>query len=101
MPLRNEAKSARVLIQVRVQPKAGRERVEVVDGSRPPRLKVYVTAVPADGKANTAVVALLADKLGVAKSAVQIVRGHRSRDKTVEIEGITPEQAVRILTEDI
>ena len=101
MPLLNGPQSTRLLIQVRVQPKAGRERVEVVDNWRPPRLKVYVSAVPADGKANAAVVALLADKLGVAKGAVEIVRGHRSRDKTIEIKGITPEQAVRILTQDI
>jgi uncharacterized protein (TIGR00251 family) len=90
-----------MIFQVRIQPKAGRERVEVVDGSRPPRLKVYVTAVPADGKANAAVVALLADKLGVVKGAVQIIRGLRSRDKSVEIEGMTLQQAVRILTEEI
>ncbi|MDA1348088.1 MAG: DUF167 domain-containing protein [Chloroflexi bacterium] len=88
-------------IQIRVQPKAGRERVEVVDGPGPPKLKVYVTAAPEGGKANAAVVALLADRLGVAKGAVQIVRGHRSRDKSVEIEGVTPSQAVRILSEDI
>ena len=83
-----------VLLQVRVQPKAKRERIEVVDASN---LKVYVTAAPEGGRANAAVVALMAKRLGVAKSSVWVVRGHRSRDKTIEIEGVTAAEAARRL----
>lgn len=70
---------------VRVKPKARAERVggAWADGS----LLVEVQAAAVDGKANTAVVAALADAFGVARSAVTIVTGARSRTKLVAIEG--------------
>ena len=83
-------------LQVRVQPKAKRNSIEVVEGSK---LKVYVTAVPEDGKANDAVVALLAKSLGVAKSNIRILRGHKSRDKLLNIEGLTRDEVIARLTD--
>lgn len=71
-------------LDVRVQPKAGRNSVEV-DGDR---VTVRVTAPPEGGKANAAVVALLAKRLKVAKGRVQIVGGHKGRDKRVRIEDV-------------
>jgi uncharacterized protein (TIGR00251 family) len=53
------------------------------------RLVVRVTAPPAEGKANEAVRRLIAKRLGVAKSRVTIVRGARSRDKTIRIERVS------------
>jgi uncharacterized protein (TIGR00251 family) len=49
------------------------------------RLLVRTTAPPVDGKANDAVRRLLAEHFGVSTSKIEIVAGHRSRDKTVEI----------------
>ena len=46
-------------------------------------LRVRVTATATDGKANKAVVKLLAKHLGVAPSSIEIVRGHTSRDKLI------------------
>ncbi|GHS97010.1 UPF0235 protein [Bacteroidia bacterium] len=51
----------------------------------PTRYRVYVTAAPADGAANRAVIKLLAEHLGVAKSKIRIIRGETSRDKLMEI----------------
>ncbi len=85
------------MLQIRVQPKAKRDAVEVVEGGG---LKVYVTAAPEDGKANDAVVALLAKRLGVSKSALSIVRGHRSRDKVLRVEGLSDGEALSILAEN-
>jgi len=48
-------------------------------------LKVYVTAVPEKGKANEAVIVLLAKHFGVAKSKIKIIKGEASRWKIVEI----------------
>lgn len=54
---------------------------------------------PADrGRANDAVVSLLAGELGVATSAVRVVAGHTNRTKLVEVEGIDSEEAERLLT---
>lgn len=78
-----------VTIHVRLTPKGGRDAVEgwaeAADGSV--HLKVRVRAVPEDGKANDALVALLAAKLDVPKSAVRIASGAAARLKRVEIAG--------------
>lgn len=69
-------------LAVRVTPKASRNAVE----DTPEGLRVYVTTVPEDGKANAAVCKLLASALGVAKSRLTLVRGATSRDKVFRIE---------------
>lgn len=83
-------------LQIRVQPKAKRNSIEVVEGSK---LKVYVTTAPEGGKANDAVVALLAKSLGVAKSHIRILRGHKSRDKLLDIEGLSEDEIITRLTD--
>jgi hypothetical protein len=59
--------------------------------------KVRVTAAPEDGKANAAVVRLLADTLALPVRDVEIVSGHASRDKTVALEGIEHDEIERLL----
>ena len=72
-------------IPVKVVPRAARD--EIV-GWQDGVLRVRVTAPPQDGKANAALEALLADRLGVRKGAVQVVAGHASRRKRVAVEGV-------------
>lgn len=57
-----------------------------------------VTAPPVDGRANDALRRLIAKRAGVARSDVTIVRGERSRDKRVRVEGIG-EAALRLALE--
>ena len=79
---------------IRVQPRASRNAVEI-DGKRPDvQIIVRVTAAPESGKANDAVVALLAKRLGVPKRSIQIVRGHRSREKRISIDGISSKDSL-------
>ncbi|MCE9558096.1 MAG: DUF167 domain-containing protein [Armatimonadetes bacterium] len=78
------------LLKVRVTPKSSREDV-VVEGEL---IRVYVRAVPADGEANQAVEKVLAKSLKVPKSAVEIVKGLSSREKTVSITGLTAEECI-------
>lgn len=47
--------------------------------------RVAVRAPSQDGKANRALIELLADHLGIAKSTIKIVRGHHSRHKVIEV----------------
>ena len=77
-------------VRVRVQPRASRA---AITGFRDDVLSVRVTAPPVDGAANAAVTALLAEALGVARSTVTVVRGERSRDKVVRINGLTDAEA--------
>ena len=71
-------------VAVRVQPRAGRN--EVLD-IRNGRLLVHTTSAPADGKANKAVIRLLAAFLGIAPSRVRLVRGQTQRNKVLHISG--------------
>lgn len=48
-------------------------------------LKVFVAAPPVDGKANQAVVEVLAEHFGVKKSRIEIIKGLKSRNKTISI----------------
>ena len=59
--------------------------------------KVRVAAPPEGGRANDAVVRLLADVLELPQRDVEIVSGHGARDKVVALAGISPEEAAQRL----
>jgi len=86
-----------VTVALRVIPKAGTDAVRglAVDAHGRERVKVAVTAAPADGKANAAVVALLAGIWRVPKSTLTIASGAAARDKTVHVTG-SPDLATRL-----
>lgn len=69
-------------IRVRVTPKASRNAI-VATGDE---IRVYVTVVPESGKANEAVIKLMAKALGVPKTRLRLLRGATSRDKVFRIE---------------
>ncbi len=80
---------SRSLLAVRVTPKASRNEVTglytAAEGLV--SLAVKVTAAPDKGKANAAVISLLAKKLGVAKSMLTLVKGEADRNKTFQFTG--------------
>ncbi len=75
----------RVLLSVYVTPRAGRDSIEPGGDS----VRVRLTAPPVEGAANNALISLLADRLGVARRAVTLVRGATSRHKLVAVAGIS------------
>jgi len=79
---------------VRLQPRASRDEIA---GERAGRLVVRVTAPPVDSRANEALCRLVAKCVGVSRSRVAIIRGERSRDKTLRIEGIDEAELWRAL----
>ena len=79
------------VLAVRVVPNASRS--EIV-GSEDGTLKVRIAAPPVKGKANKALVKLLAKTLGVRGRQVEIVSGHKTRRKTVRIYGVHSEALV-------
>jgi hypothetical protein len=74
-----------LLLKVYLQPKSSKN--EII-GSYRDGIKVKVTAPPVEGKANEALRELLAKVLKIPPSHIEIVKGHRSREKTLKIEGI-------------
>ena len=81
-------------LRLRVSP--GATRAGVV-GRHGEAWKIRVAAPPEGGRANEAVIRLLADTLSVPRGAVTLVSGHGGRDKIVELAGIGSSQIERRL----
>ena len=89
MPLPWRVIEGGVLVDLRVTPKSSRDEIDAVEqfSDGQPVVKIRVRALPADGQANDAVVALLAKKLRLPKSCVSLERGGASRMKTLRLSG--------------
>lgn len=81
----------RAVIDISVSPKSSRNRI-VVDESG--RIKVYLTAPPVDGKANTELISFLSKCLKIPKSYIVILHGDTSRKKRLAFTGHTVEEIV-------
>ena len=81
-------------LRVRVAPRSGRNAVSLAPSGE---IRVHVAAPPEGGKANAAVVEVLAKRLGVGKTRVRITAGAKARDKTIVVDGLTEGQALAAL----
>lgn len=79
-------------LHIKLTPRSPKDEIKGLraDGA----LKVAVTAPPVEGKANHALVKLLASELGVKRSCVEIATGHASRDKLVNLVGLSRAEAL-------
>jgi len=80
-----EASGGGMRFRVKVQARARRNELA---GEHDGAVRVRVTAPPVEGRANEAVVELLAEHLRVPKSSIRIVAGERAPLKTVEVAGL-------------
>jgi uncharacterized protein (TIGR00251 family) len=78
-----------ILARIRLTPKSAKDQIVGIenDANGNPYLKVKVRAVPEKGKANIALINLLAKSLGLPKSSIEVISGHTSRAKTVLLTG--------------
>lgn len=81
-------------LAVRLIPRA---RVNEISGERDGVLLVRVTAPPVDGKANAALCRLIAKRAGVGVRSVVVVHGAGSRDKLVQVDGVSADDLRRAL----
>ena len=81
-------------LRLRVSPGA---RSNTIVGRHGEGWKVRVTAAPEDGKANQAVLRLLAERVGLPQVNLKLVSGPSSRDKIVELTGVDAAEAERRL----
>lgn len=86
--------NASTRLELRVVPSARRPGVVGRHGSA---WKVRVVAPPEDGRANQAVLGLLAETLRLPRRAISIVAGHGSRDKVVAFDGLSAAEAETLL----
>ncbi len=73
---------AEMIISVRITPNAKKPEITKLDGGS---YKIKVDAPATDGKANARLIKILSDYFKVSKSSVSIVKGHRSREKVLEV----------------
>lgn len=88
-------------LPVRLTPGASTDRIDGwdVDAGGRPVLKVRVRARPVEGEANAALIRLLAESLGVPKSAVSLDRGGQSRTKLISVAGLSDDELRDRLTD--
>jgi len=77
------------VLSIKLQPRASRNQVAGIHGSE---LKISVTAPPVDSAANQALINYLSELLDRPRSAIELLRGHTSRHKTLLIRGLSSAQ---------
>jgi uncharacterized protein (TIGR00251 family) len=92
-PTRPDAARA-IRIAVHAKPRAKKSRVTAAGGLT---ADVAIAAPPVDGAANEALIALLAEALDVPKRNLQLVGGASSRNKVVEVTGLSEAEVVERL----
>ena len=87
-----------VTLAVRAQPGAKRTAITGVYGEgAAAQLKIAVQSPPVEGRANSALIAFLAEMFGVAKNQVEIVSGELSRSKVFLLRGVTVSQVQTLI----
>ena len=86
--------AGRTTLTLHIQP--GAKKTEIA-GPHGDALKIRLAAPPVDGKANTALIEFVADRLGLAKSAVSLKSGQTSRRKVLEISAAPADTAQRLM----
>lgn len=81
-----------VLLSVKLQPRASKNEIGESLGDE---LKIKVTAPPVDAAANQALVEFLAEQLDCPRGRVELLRGHKSRHKTILLHGFKGEDILR------
>jgi uncharacterized protein (TIGR00251 family) len=83
-----------IIFSLRVIPRSSRCEVAGVQNDA---LKLKITAPPVEGKANEECIRFLSDKLGIKRNRITIKAGHKSKNKTISISGITKEDLKSII----
>ena len=81
-------------VEAKIIPKSSRNEIVSEESGL---IKIKVTSPPVDGKANKAVVNLLAKHLKVSKKDIQIISGEKSRNKRIRIYGVSSHDFFKML----
>jgi uncharacterized protein (TIGR00251 family) len=82
-------------LQIKVRPGAARNEIVGLDGGV---LQVKIAAPPEKGKANRELTDFLSSLLGINKSSITIVKGETARSKFITLDGFSPEEALKRLS---
>lgn len=81
-------------IKIHLIPRSSRNQLISCLGDQ---LKIKITAPPVEGRANQALIAFLAKKLGIAKTRVELVAGETSKQKRIKIRGLVLNEIISLL----
>lgn len=95
LPAFLRAQADGTLLMVKLQPRASANEIGPPLGDE---LKIKVTAPPVDAAANEALLELLAKKLDCARNRIELIRGHKSRHKTVKLWRFAPGEVLQRLS---
>ncbi|KAL7747318.1 hypothetical protein RI367_007372 [Sorochytrium milnesiophthora] len=98
---KNSSKAAlasATLVTVRAKPGARQSQVTAVNDDA---VDIQIAAPPREGEANKCLVEFVADTVGVRKGSVSLASGHRSRDKVLRVENVSPDEVERLLRQNI
>ena len=84
-----------VTLRVRVKPRASRNALE---GTREGALLVRLVSPPAEGQANAALISFIAGALRIAPSHVRLIRGHKAREKVLQLSGVSRADVIGLLS---
>jgi uncharacterized protein (TIGR00251 family) len=84
MPFQKSKKG--VTLKIKVEPRSSRKGISGVVGDA---IKIKLNAPPVGGAANEELIEVLSEEFGIKKTSIRILRGMSSRNKVVEIEGVT------------
>jgi uncharacterized protein (TIGR00251 family) len=87
-----------IIIKVYLQPKSSKNEIA---GAYRDGIKIRVTAPPSEGKANKALIKLLAKELQIPESHIEILKGHHSREKILRISEIIEQELLERLKGDL
>lgn len=73
-----------IIIEIRVVPLSGKQAIAL---DKSGKIKVFLKSAPEQGKANNELIKVLAERLGVARSSIDIIAGHTVRAKRIVVEG--------------
>jgi uncharacterized protein len=93
-----QAAEGHLVLAIRLTPNGGRDQIDGIelDADGKAYLKARVSVVPEKGKANKALIALVAKQLGIPKSAIDLVSGDTSRKKILRVDA-EPEDIIKKL----
>lgn len=88
------SKVGSIEIRIYVQPRSSKNEIAGVHDNA---IKIKITSPPLDGAANLLLIKFLSKKLGVSKSRISLISGGKSRNKVVNIEGLSKDEAASLL----
>ncbi|MFH1727789.1 MAG: DUF167 domain-containing protein [Pseudomonadota bacterium] len=89
-----EKKNGYLLLYVKLIPNASKTEISEITDEL---IKIKVTEAPIDNKANQALIKFLAKKLGLSKGLLKIIKGEKSKEKTIRIEFATKAQLLKLI----